>query len=830
MTSTKRFQIRKLLPISIISLILVLILFWLLVAGSAVNIYAAGPSALPNEGEDHSDQIKQTVKNNDNHDRAAIYQQANVPVYGPAVNLLEDVDGSTIELLSAYAGLSNLLENRFESFDIIKEGDTYYLWLGSLRREGSDANVYSIEQRFESQDGLVWSNRTDTNLSRHDTFFAYIHGLREVIKTGNSYEAWEQYYYEYSSGWSESIRYVTSNDGINWAIVNQPALIGAKRQSVIKHGNTYRMWANPDGDYQYTGSQSLRYRTSANGGTGWGNWQSGGTLVTLDGSKEVRGPNRVRRLPDNTYQLFYMEYPYISLATSSDGISFTTQTANMLNIQEVLPLSGTNGVMVDFNVIDVDGEDWFYFTYCPERYTTGPGRCIDTRIAVSRPIKPSDLTITKSVTPATVMPGDLLTYTLTFSNAGSTTTATNVIITDILPISFTPSGISSGGAVITDTGASPAFVWDVQDLGPGQGGAITIVGQVDAELSDGTVFTNTASIAGTGLDVNTGNNTANAVTLVDIPPILSDLIITKSVTPVTVTPGGLLTYTLTFRNGSAATTAKGVIITDIMPSSFTPSTVNSGDAVITDTGTNPAFVWDVQNLAPGQSGIITIVGQVDPNLSDSTVFTNTAIITGTSLDADAGNNTASAAVLVDIPPQQLSSISHLPLILKNNILAPDLIVSNLIATSNSITITIRNIGNAPATDSFWVDVYIDPDPAPSEVNQHWWELAAQGLVWGVTTPIGINDTLTLTIDDPYYSAAYSGFSRTLPVGTPVYVQVDSVNLNTNYGGVLELDEILTNRPYNNITGTLSIPNLTNPTVLVTGSTRPPDSSKNLPTR
>ena len=826
--STKRFQIRKFLPVLIISLIPVLILFWLLAAGSAANIYAAGPPVLPVEDADHNDQINHTANNNDNHDRPALYQQTNVPVYGPAVILMEDIGGSIIEMLPAYAGTSNILDIRFFSFDILKEGDTYYLWLNSWVRAGAITDVFSKEQRFESQDGLVWSNRTDTNLSHQSTYYEYVHGLREIIKTGNSYEGWEQYYYEWTSGWGESVRYVTSNDGINWTVVNQPALIGARYQSVIKDGNTYKMWVRPDGDFQYTGTTSLRYRTSTNGGAGWGHWQTGGALVTVDGNKEVSSQNRVRQLSDNTYQLFYREHPYIHMATSTDGIAFTTQITELLNLDDVLVSALGDGYIIDFNVVDIEGEDWFYFTYCMNPLPTG--YCQDSRIAVSRPIKPSDLTITKAVTPTTVEPGDLITYTLTFSNAGSTATSTNVIITDIMPINFTPSSVSNSGAIITDTGTSPSFVWDVQDLAPGQGGVITIVGQVDPELNDDAVFTNTASIAGTGFDPDADNNTDSAAVSVDVPPIPADLLIAKSVSPATVTPGNLLTYTLTFNNDSVATTATGVIITDILPFNFTPLSVNSGGAVITDTGASPAFVWDVQDLAPGQGGVITIVGQVDPNLSESTVFTNTALITGADFDADTGNNTASAAVSVEAPPQQLSATTYLPVLLKNNILAPDLIVSNLIATSNGITITIRNIGNAPATDSFWVDVYIDPDPAPSEVNQHWWELAAQGLVWGVTSPIGINDTLTLTIDDAYYSASYSGFSGTLPVETQVYAQVDSVNLNTNYGGVLELDEILTNRPYNNITGTLSIPNLTNPTIIGAGSTQSPNLNKSLPPR
>jgi hypothetical protein len=155
---------------------------------------------------------------------------------------------------------------------------------------------------------------------------------------------------------------------------------------------------------------------------------------------------------------------------------------------------------------------------------------------------------------------------------------------------------------------------------------------------------------------------------------------------------------------------------------------------------------------------------------------------------------------------------HLPIIVKDSLSAPDLVVDSLVATSQAVTVTLKNQGNAPVTDGFWVDVYVDPEPPPTGVNQHWRDLASQGLVWGVTTRIPANGgTLTLsTNDDTYLYPEYSHFSLPLTPGTPIYVQVDSVNLNTDYGGVLE-DHEVRGGAYNNITGTLvAEPGLTGP--------------------
>jgi hypothetical protein len=143
---------------------------------------------------------------------------------------------------------------------------------------------------------------------------------------------------------------------------------------------------------------------------------------------------------------------------------------------------------------------------------------------------------------------------------------------------------------------------------------------------------------------------------------------------------------------------------------------------------------------------------------------------------------------------------HLPLVMRNYVAAPDLVVERISVTENDVQVVVRNQGSAPATEDFWVDVYVDPDPAPTVVNQPWPALADQGLVWGVTVDLAPGEALTLTVGDAYYAAAYSDVNWPLIANTPIYAQVDSANTATDYGAVREGHEI-TGGVYNNVVQT-----------------------------
>jgi subtilisin-like proprotein convertase family protein len=197
----------------------------------------------------------------------------------------------------------------------------------------------------------------------------------------------------------------------------------------------------------------------------------------------------------------------------------------------------------------------------------------------------------------------------------------------------------------------------------------------------------------------------------------------------------------------------------------------------------------------------------------------------------AGNLSATPTYDVEIRPV---THTYLPLVARRHTAAPDLVVANIIARPGNVQVVIMNRGNAPVEDEFWVDAYIAPRTPPTRVNQTWDQLGSQGLVWGVTSSalpaLVPGGTLTLTVGDAYYWQSLSRVSWPLRLGTPVYVQVDSVNAATTYGGVLERHEII-GEDYNNIEDAVVVAALggTQAVIPLPPGLQPPQSG-NLPTR
>lgn len=147
-------------------------------------------------------------------------------------------------------------------------------------------------------------------------------------------------------------------------------------------------------------------------------------------------------------------------------------------------------------------------------------------------------------------------------------------------------------------------------------------------------------------------------------------------------------------------------------------------------------------------------------------------------------------------------VCFVPLVPRNYAVGADLVVESLEVTGNGVTLVLRNAGNGPVLEEFWIDVYVDPDPPPTGVNQLWNDLGAQGLVWGVALPalpLLPGESLTLSVGDAYFWPSYSYVEWPLEEGTAVYAQADSYNPTTTYGAVREVHEA-TGGPYNNIAG------------------------------
>ncbi|MCL5999411.1 MAG: Ig-like domain repeat protein, partial [Chloroflexi bacterium] len=122
-----------------------------------------------------------------------------------------------------------------------------------------------------------------------------------------------------------------------------------------------------------------------------------------------------------------------------------------------------------------------------------------------------DLAIAKSVAPASVAPGRVVTFTLVFSNAGSLPAA-GVVITDLIPSQINPATLavlSSGVSIAPVNGVT--YAWQAQDMASGARGVITITGNVRTDLATlPQTITNTAVITMALADGNHSNNSASA--------------------------------------------------------------------------------------------------------------------------------------------------------------------------------------------------------------------------------------------------------------------------------------------------------------------------------
>ncbi len=134
---------------------------------------------------------------------------------------------------------------------------------------------------------------------------------------------------------------------------------------------------------------------------------------------------------------------------------------------------------------------------------------------------PVDLALTHTVTPTVAQPGDTLTFTLIFSNAGPGV-AINVVVTDILPVSVTNVTFSSSGDVTLTPRGGVTYIWDVSDMASGDNGIITITGQLAGSLPAGLLDV-AAEIATTATDSTPANNSDTASVAVNGTPLTSSL-------------------------------------------------------------------------------------------------------------------------------------------------------------------------------------------------------------------------------------------------------------------------------------------------------------------
>lgn len=264
-----------------------------------------------------------------------------------------------------------------------------------------------------------------------------------------------------------------------------------------------------------------------------------------------------------------------------------------------------------------------------------------------------DLVIGVDETPAPVVVGEHLTYTVTVFNAGAD--ASGVVLSNLLPSSVRwVSTVSSQG---TCTGAL-TVTCELGDL-PSLGRAVvTIVG---IPTTTGW-FENMASITATTDDAHYADNVFFRWTLVtgvtETGPSGVDLVLNVAAAPESILAGDEVTYTLTVTN-QGQETATGVVVLETIPynAQWVSSATTQGSCI-----GNAPVTCSLGSLDAGAQATVTVVISTDPSYGyyyGGTLY-NSASVSGTAQDDMPLNNTVNLNLPVFTPVPNPSRIEVTP--------------------------------------------------------------------------------------------------------------------------------------------------------------------------
>jgi uncharacterized repeat protein (TIGR01451 family) len=201
----------------------------------------------------------------------------------------------------------------------------------------------------------------------------------------------------------------------------------------------------------------------------------------------------------------------------------------------------------------------------------------------------ADLAITKSVNNMAPNVGATVTFTVRVTNNGPST-ATGVVVADLLPVGLTfASASASQGAYTSTTGA-----WSIGSLTNGASATL----QVIVTVAQPGVISNSASVSLSNVpDPTPGNNTGTST----ITGQAADLMINKVVNGASPEAGNPVIYTITVHN-NGPNNATGVAAMDVLPAGLTFVLADPSQG----TYTSSTGLWMVGSLANGVSATLRI--------------------------------------------------------------------------------------------------------------------------------------------------------------------------------------------------------------------------------
>ncbi len=329
-------------------------------------------------------------------------------------------------------------------------------------------------------------------------------------------------------------------------------------------------------------------------------------------------------------------------------------------------------------------------------------------------IPPPDVSIAKAVTDlngGAVHPGDVLRYTVTTTNAGSPVTAASV--SDALPagVSYVAGSLTSNGSALTDTGGDDAgqvsggtVTVSIGTLGRNATSTVTFDARVDADVVDGHVIGNAASVTSTFDGTASTLTSAPARVTVAAPGALTVQKTVADSDAGDVLRYDLLAYTVTVTSTGVGY-ARDVTLTDPIPAgtSYVPGSAAVDGVPLTDAAGDDAVDASAAGvtarlgaMAPGTSRTVTFHVRVAINAANGSTITNVATATATGVAQVAS---PPATVTVVVPPPPAPTPQPRLVVNENYQLVYDADRDRRIGPGDLVqyTVVVSNRGTGPAT-------------------------------------------------------------------------------------------------------------------------------------
>ncbi|HEQ79026.1 MAG TPA: DUF11 domain-containing protein, partial [Euryarchaeota archaeon] len=233
-----------------------------------------------------------------------------------------------------------------------------------------------------------------------------------------------------------------------------------------------------------------------------------------------------------------------------------------------------------------------------------------TEATETTPLYLANITVEKTVDMAVASPGDTLTYTIYFNNAGNGTAA-YVYIEDVFPFDYLENVAYSTPPDGT-IGPNTVF-WEFFDMVPGDY-TINITADINMTVLTGTIVENVVILNYTNAaNYSLAPSQDNATTLIS----MANISVEKSPGHQIARPGDLVTFTI-YYNNTGGYVASHVYINDTLPVGLSYDS-DTAPEIPTVVGNN--ISWHLTDVSLGEHNF-TLTVLVNSSLADGVILTN----------------------------------------------------------------------------------------------------------------------------------------------------------------------------------------------------------------